>query len=398
MKRRKGAIDKSYILLGLIVIVVVSTVIFLSVQLRTDKIADAVRDGEPIPVVFLVSEDDSLLFTELFLYDSTTGKAAIFDIPGEWGDVIDSLGRMERIDILYEYGNPGAYIAKLEDLLAIELPYYIEMSLGGVERVVDLLEGIDLFIANPVEITDDEDFVLLPSGSLTLDGSKIRTFVSYTDPEEADIDRRGRHQKFVQSLLKRIGERVDYLVSDSVFSFLETSIRTNLSSRAFESFVKEMQKLNTDYIVLKHVHGDRVMGDDQELLFPHRKGNLIRESIRQTRDSLANTEIIGSDDLMITLEVLNGTSRSGLSERTSKLFADFGYDVVRFGNADRDDYEHTQVVANTTDIAAAQQVANLIQCSRVNTDETGEISEVDETAVDVTIILGLDFDGRYCKE
>ncbi len=397
MKRKAGGIDKSYILLGLIVVVLVSTVVFLSIQLRTDKIADAVREGRPIPMVFLVSEDDTLLFTELFLYDSNTGKAAVFDIPGEWGDVIDSLGRMDRIDVLYEERKPEAYITKLERLLAIELPYYIRMSLDGVERTVDLLEGIGLFIANPVEITDGEELVLLPSGSLTLDGSKVRAFVSYTDPEEADIDRRGRHQKFTQSLLKRIGERVDYLVTDSVFSFFDSSIDTNLSSRALESFVKEMQRLNTDYIVPKHVHGDRVMVDEKELLFPHYKGNLIRESIRQTLESLANTEIVGGDDLMVTLEVLNGTNNTGLAERTARLLADFGYDVVRFGNADRNDYEHTRIVANTPDSGPARQVAGLIQCDSVDTKEDTELPQVNNTAIDVTIILGMDFDGRYCK-
>ena len=65
------------------------------------------------------------------------------------------------------------------------------------------------------------------------------------------------------------------------------------------------------------------------------------------------------------------------------------------------DYEKTVVISRTSDIAAAQRVASLIRCNNV---EQRQYLEVDSGAdlaaatIDVTIILGMDFDGRYCKE
>ena len=75
--------------------------------------------------------------------------------------------------------------------------------------------------------------------------------------------------------------------------------------------------------------------------------------------------------------------------------------VVNYANADKIDYEKTVVISRTSDIAAAQRVASLIRCNNV---EQRQYLEVDSGAdlaaatIDVTIILGMDFDGRYCKE
>ena len=174
---------------------------------------------------------------------------------------------------------------------------------------------------------------------------------------------------------------------------------TNIGKRAFESLIKELGSLNVDYIVSKPVHGDKVAVDDQVLLFPHFKGNLVRESVRQTTESLANTEVFSEEELTVALEILNGTEQTGLASRTAQLFANFGYEVARIGNADRVDYDATVVIARS-DLSLAQKLAGLIRCTNVEQEQTtsSEVgAEISPEAIDITIILGLDFDGRYCK-
>ncbi len=401
MNRRRGGIDSGIVLLGLIAFVVVVAIVFLVLQLRTDVVAESVREGRPIVAAFLVSRDDALLCTELLLFQPTTGKVALFDIPGEWGDILAELGRMDRIDLLYERGSPGKFIAKVATLLDVSIPWYVEMSVDEVEELVDLLDGLELFIANPVDLPDADPPALLPSGSLVLDGAKVREFLLYNDPDEADIDRRARYQKFVEALLKRIGRRSQYVLHPEVLREVGRIVSTNLGSRAFKSFIGELANVDADHIVPKQVHGDRVAVDDQVLLFPHFEGNLIRESIRQTLVSLANVEVVGEDELTVVLQILNGTGRNGLASRTAQLISDFGYDVLPAANADRSDYENTIVISNTGDISKAQQVAKLIRCSRVEVREAENAPDASAALnerADVTIILGLDFDGRYCQE
>ena len=129
---------------------------------------------------------------------------------------------------------------------------------------------------------------------------------------------------------------------------------------------------------------------------------MLQETVQQTLVSLKNKEVVSSEELNVTLELLNGTTRNGLAGRTSQVFKSFGYDVARVGNATTQDYEKTLVIDWTGDISAAQQVANVIQCKNVETRAREAVDAQAATpgvdVIDVTIILGKDFDGRYCKE
>jgi hypothetical protein len=160
--------------------------------------------------------------------------------------------------------------------------------------------------------------------------------------------------------------------------------------------------LDEDQFIFQRVLGKEQNVEGETLLFPHYDGTLLKETVEQTRKSLENAEVMSTDQLNVTIELLNGTLKNGLAGRTSQVFKSFGYDVARVSNASRQDREKTVVIARTGNISAAQRVANIIRCKNVvsgmdkveeNTTET-----VGGEPVDVTVILGKDFDGRYCKE
>jgi hypothetical protein len=114
--------------------------------------------------------------------------------------------------------------------------------------------------------------------------------------------------------------------------------------------------------------------------------------------------VINDDELNLTIEILNGTSVNGLASRTSQVFQSFGYEVANIGNYEGDDLEKTIVIDMIGDAIQAQRVANIIKCTRIETfSEAAEALAVLIPAstgedVDLVIILGKDFDGRYCKE
>ncbi|MBT3275141.1 MAG: LCP family protein [Spirochaetales bacterium] len=400
-RARKRNFDKGIIILILIIVVIAASSTLIALQLRSDKITDDIREGRLISTLVMVHDQEKLLFTELFFYHPLTGNGALLDIPGDWGDIIDSLERMDRIDVLYKPTSPSQYKSKIEDLINRDITYVIDFDLAGVETAVDLLEGLSLFIPNPIEINEDDNLYMIPSGSVVLDGRKIAQYVSYIDLDETELEYRNRHQKFIQALLKSIGKQGTYLTSENVFPQFYRSVTTNMSRRALLSFIDELSSLDADHLISKPVHGDKVKVDDdgQILLFPYSEGKYVRESVRQLVDALANTEVMSEAELTIALEVLNGTEKQGMASRTKQLFVNFGYEVERIGNAEKDDYEKTVVISRTADLTAAQTIAELIRCNNVEQQQTLEVdTDSDVITIDVTVILGKDFDGRYCKE
>ncbi len=393
MLRRKRKWDKSIFLLVLIVIVILSAGVFGYLQLRTDLFTEMLKRGDPVAVLFCLRGDQEYRFFEILLYDPDTNRAAIVYIPGNVGMIIESLKKVDRIDVLYNRGDIDPLIAKIEELVAIDIPFYIDLQDREVRNQVDLLGGLDLFIPNPVDTTVEGRRVLLPSGSVVLDGDKIRDFISYREETENDVDRAGRKQRFLQSLLKKISES-DLLAKKNTFVTFRRNMSTNLSPRALSSFIAETRKLEIEKIIFQRVLGSTRVVDGKELLFPHFDGQLLKEIVKQTEDSISSQEPFAEEELTVAIEVLNGTSVGGLARRAANVFQSFGYDVVPVANADNSDYQKTVVLDRKGRIAAAERIAELIRCQRVYS----RLEEDGDSSIDVTIILGTDFDGRYCKE
>ena len=89
------------VLAALMVAAIGVTATFLYLQLRTDEIAEAARAGETLRTL-LVIEDEEGGAAQIYVYihDTTTNRGALIDIPRNLGSIIDSLQRVDRIDVL----------------------------------------------------------------------------------------------------------------------------------------------------------------------------------------------------------------------------------------------------------------------------------------------------------
>jgi hypothetical protein len=133
--------------------------------------------------------------------------------------------------------------------------------------------------------------------------------------------------------------------------------------------------------------------DGQDLLFPFHEGRILLETVSQLQDILSRTDVDSHEDLVISVEILNGTTNNGLAARTAQIFKSYGYNIVSVSNADRDDYRNTVIIDRRGNMESAEKAADLINCERIHTDLYPGMDE----SVDVTVILGKDFDGRYVK-
>ncbi len=397
--RRNNKIDINIIFLLLIIVIFTGTGIFIFMQLRTDEITHMVENQEEIVLSINICDSEKLLFSELLIYNTKTHKAAIFNIPGNYGSIIDKISRIARIDVLFNSRKPDDFVEKIEKITELEIPFYMNIDISNVSKIVDLVSGLDIFIANPVEKISEDDLVLLPSGSNILDGDKVVTFLTYSSDDENDTDLIGRWHKFMQGLLKKIGEESAFITTGSVFNRFSDKVTTNLNRESLISFVRELKMLDSERIIFQRILGTKKKIDDEILLFPYYNGNLVKETVKQTISSIDNEDIISDEEINITVEIQNGTGTSGLANRTAYMLKNFGYDIISVKNAERNDYEKTKIISRNNEYISAQKVANLIRCKNIENmvpDESEEV-QIGEDNLDVIIILGKDFDGRYCK-
>jgi hypothetical protein len=116
--------------------------------------------------------------------------------------------------------------------------------------------------------------------------------------------------------------------------------------------------------------------------------------VKQTMAATASSEYVPADSLTVTVEVLNGTKTPGLAPRARELFQSYDLEVMAPNNADHDQYQNTVVLDRKGKPENAKRVADIIRCTKIFSKPDPQMDQ----AVDVTVILGKDFDGRYVKQ
>jgi hypothetical protein len=237
--------------------------------------------------------------------------------------------------------------------------------------------------------------LFLPSGAVILDGQKMLSYIRHVDADRPEAEVVARRQAVFTSLIRRVGERKDFIFQDKVFKSFARRFRSNLSKESLGHLFNELARLDTDRIVLQRLTGSPRIVEGIPLLFPHYDGELVRDIVKQTLNALLNAEAIAVSDKVFTIEILNGTNIRGLAQRTAEIFQGFGYEVVSVGNASSTDVARSRVIDRYGDPAAAATLANVIRCIEIETATTTPLSGA---SADFIIILGKNFNGRYCVD
>lgn len=385
--------DKSYIILLVMISLVIFAVVVASIQLRTDEISQYLKKSNQFTGLMILSNPENRVTFEVVVINVAKKRAALMNIPGNLGIFNETLNKMDAIETLYKEQELSLLISKISNLIDSELIFYLDLTEEKISNLVDLLGGVEVFIPNPVNLSDLNGYVLLPSGTVLLDGDKILSYINYSQPHESWLESSERLHRLHQGLFKRFSEYYSLLEVGTVKSYLFNLVGTNLSKDGLTMLVSIFSSIDVERMIFQNALGKPQKVNGRGLLFPFFDGELIRETISQIKQTLASGDTYSNEDILPALEILNGTKVSGLARRATALFQSYGYDVLRIDNAERDDYQKTAIVERRGKLDSAIRIAELINCHAAYT-ETDFGGDPD---VDITIMLGGDFDGRRCK-
>ncbi|MDR2097527.1 MAG: LCP family protein [Spirochaetaceae bacterium] len=401
----KKQIDINLFFLAGIVLVIAGAIVSSALMWKRDFEQAGINDGRATTTLFILENEGKPLGAYLLLYNQLTRNAASFEIPGDIGLILRQINRVDRIDTVYQSGKTSAYTEEIEKLFDIKVNYIFVLNMDGLGRAVDVLEGVTVLIPGNMKMPGSDE-ILFSSGFTKLDGDKAVEYLCYPD-SDYDIETvRIRSQRFFIALLKRLGEKKDYLNSSDVSRLFQSFIETNMNRRILAQFFTELSYINIERFSVSAVNGNMREVSGKKLLFPYYDGSLIKEIVRQTLSLLAQRNGGTGGSRVFTVEVLNGTGVSGLAGRTAELIRGFGYEVINTGNADRADYEFTEISDRSNFSGEAERFAGIINCRRVVKIDEGKPFEEGMVMppedynykADFTLILGRDFNGRYIQD
>ncbi|MDR0525275.1 MAG: LytR C-terminal domain-containing protein [Spirochaetaceae bacterium] len=402
-KTRVMKFDASIFLLGLIVVLLGGGVFVTIGALRADPIEGAVTRDRVINSLFVFEGAGKPLGTYVFMYYPGTKRAAVFDIPGEVGLILQRINRVDRIDAVYDPQKIATFENEIERLLDIDIGYTFVLNAENLGKAVDLLEGVEIFIPSPVEIYAEDRTVLFPFGLTRLDGDKSQLYITYElsfeNPEVVTF----RRQRFFLGFIKRLGEQNEVLKNPIVAQTYHSLFKSGSSQRVRTRLFDEYAGVDVERVSIQSVGGNVREVSGKTLLFPYYDGNLIKDIVRQTLTGLTRQTEGGFTDRVFTVEILNGTATVGLAGRTAELLRGFGYEVISIGNADRSDYDATVIIDRSGNENMVRTFGDIIKCKNIRFEQPLEILEDAtiqnfEYRSDFILIIGNDFKGRYVEE
>jgi len=393
------------VILGVIVLIIAGGAVLAARAFRSDPFEEALTEDRVASTLFVFEREGMPVSIFTVFYYPATERAAVFGMPGSVGILLKSLGRVGRIDEVYDRANLAPFKEAVEIVLGTSLSFSLALDMPNLGKLVDLAGGVEVFIPDSVDaLGEGGERLLFPSGITKLDGEKAPEYLAYELPGEDEDVVRTRRRRLFLGLLKSLSGAREVLASPEgarlLYSFLRTDMDRKMTARLFGEFAR----IDTERTGVQAVEGNERTVDGRVMLLPYYSGGQVREMVSK---SLAGLVSAGAGDRVYTVEVLNGTGAAGLAGRTADMLRGFGYRVTGISNADRQNYRETVIVNRTGIESAAQEFGKVIACGNIREETPAgtEAEAVDAAALagtepeaagaDFTLILGHDFNGRY---
>ncbi|GHV85367.1 LytR family transcriptional regulator [Spirochaetia bacterium] len=390
--------DVSTFLLLAIVLLLGGGILFTFNVLRSDPIEEALAGEELINILFVLEANEKPLSSYVVMYSPMNNRAAAISIPGDTGRILKTVNKVDRLDSVYRSNNSGDFELEVEELLGLSIDYSVVFETEKLSKIIDVIGGVEIFIPNAIEIYGEET-ILFPSGNTRLDGDKGIAYIVFELPEESKNEVELRRERFFLGLLKSLGEHNVLFRNASIGRYFYPLLKTGMNNLTRRRLFAALSSLDIDRISIQEVAGNYREVSDQELLMPYYDGTVIKDVVRQAHRSLIQKTQGTLVERVFTVEVLNGTTATGLATRTAELIRGFNYDVISTGNAGRNDYETTEIIDRTGLENVAASFAAVIRCKNVRfesriPDEIVDPGQNTEYRADFTLIIGKDFNGR----
>ena len=301
--------QKGIIFIALIIITAVALSFVFAFSLKTNTVEDALKEKGIMRTLFIIEDDDSsMLFSSVLIYNPSSNKAALVNLPGHTGAIYQSLGRVDKLQKVYSEAGVISFRNEVEKLLGMTIPYYAILSLDSFIKISDYLGGMRVFISEPVDcISEEGDRWLLPSGAINLDGDKINTYLHYRLEDEAEADVQERYQNAMAAFITGIHDKKFVIFQKANRKRYLDFVKTNLKEEEETSLFEAIADVDAESIIKQTITGSLRRVDGQQLLMPDNNGEFIKEAVKTTTNLLASTDGTLTSRVYV-LEIQNGTT------------------------------------------------------------------------------------------
>jgi LCP family protein required for cell wall assembly len=318
------------------------------------------------------------------------------DIPGE-GEA--------KLNSAYSRGGPQLAVRTIESNFDVTINHYLEVNFATFRELVDAIGTVHIFFPTSARDTVTGLHVDNP-GCVALDKDGALAYVrsrsyEYFDGDgewkqdpTADIGRIRRQQYFIRSLMAEATAKVakNPLQATSLLRDATRFLRRDryLDLQDLYALYKVFKNTDAGAVEMVTIPADLDRSDDGQSILVMRGADAdpILERLRQGASAAQDRDENLPDiaPRTVSVAVLNGSGVQGAASDALDAFVAAGFQRGTANNADRSDYDRTEVRYRTGKRDDARVVAAFLTAG-------GSLVEADDVDADVVVVVGRDFTG-----
>lgn len=340
---------------------------------------------------------------------NTTDKTSLlFSLPRDLFVKVPGFGD-SKLNAVYEIGNAqeGGNGGKLSadvvgQVLGLEIPYYVRIDFSGFAKLIDELGGInvtvdkDLYDAKYPGPNNTYEVVDIKAGTYTMDGAMALKYAR-SRQSTSDFDRARRQQQVMLAIRAKAME-TNLLTNPTkalaLLDILKDSIQTNLTIPEMKRALELTDDFDPTKLVTKVfddtaaglLYGTKVgdayalkpVGDDFKIISDY----VAKVISGETTIDAADQEIANTEPLKI--EVLNGTTTTGLAGKLATKLKAQGYSIVSTGNNATKGFTKTFVY----DLSGGKRTTELKRLASTLNAEISTDTVTTTTGAEARVVLG----------
>lgn len=314
---------------------------------------------------------DSILFLSI---SPKTKDVLILSIPRDTRVEIPERG-MDKINHAYAFGGEKLISETVSLFLDVPIHFYAIANFNGFVNIIDKLGGLEIDVEKEMRYVDKAggvDINLSP-GKQILNGEKALEYIRFRQDKLGDLGRIKRQQNLAMALLNKMMNFDSIIKIPQISEEMKGYIETNINVQDAIALANLFKDINQEEVKIETIQAKPVYIKGISYLEPD------IEEVQKRVKSLIYGQNIG-----VKVEVLNGSGGSGVAHRVAKELELQGFEIVKIGNADRFDYEKTEIIVYSKKVNlddAFKKLFNDFEIVKENQTNTN---------LDLVIILGKD--------
>lgn len=322
----------------------------------------------------------------VFHYEPKTNKLSIVFVPNNSFIKVD--GEAQKLNYASAVDGPKYIVSSVEGLMNIKVNYYVQVDYSTFRNVIDSLGSVKMSIdkkMNYDDVAQDLHIHFDAGSTVKLDGAQAEEYYRWIKNNDetsnvSDTVRIKNDQAFMTAAMDKFNSFSTLFKYPSIISVLSNDIESNMTIYDILKYARTFSHLKQPNIAMYTAKGLDVTIEDNNYYLLDKAAN------DKLLGVTSKTSTINKGNLKI--EVLNGTTTSGLAKQYKTALNNKGFTNVTTGNSPQKPIANTKMTFYGVDQNSVAEVKDDIG-DAVNASSYELITDKSKK-YDIVIVLGND--------